>query len=291
MTLWKDYRNFTNKVVYMKYQNLLSLQKSFLLNFLNSKEILRGYSFLPLTTLLKYWNENVAGTTSAVVSKFGQQYLYLHSSAVDRLCKWVCDTMEMIQENKGSIKHCSEKTAEKSKQDSCTNSSNQRNEMAFQLARLIQERIREKKQESCGEQTASLDVVTEGGIDDIGNDRNDYSWWIKELDLFTADLMILQSTNAWLNASIVDSSQRILAQQFHCQHGLQSVGCGLAMSFSVTKQEYVQILHDHSRNHWLTISNKGAQDGEIYVYDSLLEVVERGNRFGIVGKDKRFRSP
>ena len=57
--------------------------------------------------------------------------------------------------------------------------------------------------------------MTEGGIDDIGNDRNDYSWWIKELDLFTADLMILQSTNAWLNASIVDSSQRILAQQFH----------------------------------------------------------------------------
>ena len=178
----------------------------------------------------------------------------------------------MIKENKGSIKHCSEKTAEKSKQDSCTNSSNQRNEMVFQLAKLIQERIREKKQESCGEQTASLDVVTEGGIDDIGNDRNYYSWWIKERDLFTADLMILQSTNAWLNASIVDSSQRILAQQFHYQHGLQSVSCGLAMSFSVTKQEYVQILHDHSRNHWLTISNKGAQDGEIYVYDRLLEV-------------------
>ena len=74
MTLWKDYRNFTKRSCLREVSEFVIITEELFIEFseFKKKEILRGYSFLPLTTLLKYWNENVAGTTSAVVSKFGQ---------------------------------------------------------------------------------------------------------------------------------------------------------------------------------------------------------------------------
>ena len=50
--------------------------------------------------------------------------------------------------------------------------------------------------------------------------------------------------------------------------GLQDTIHGQNMSFKATKGELVQILHSGG-NHWLTVSNVGAEPDTIRVYDSL----------------------
>ena len=42
------------------------------------------------------------------------------------------------------------------------------------------------------------------------------------------------------------------------------------MTFAVEQRPYVQVLHDSTLKHWLTISNIGAEDpASVLVYDSL----------------------
>ena len=101
------------------------------------------------------------------------------------------------------------------------------------------------------------------GFESVKND----SYWIEDLLLMKSDRLILESSNDWLNSSIVDASQRVLAQQFK-KDGLQEVGNGLTMSFEIETGEFIQILHDPN-GHWLCICNTGAAPNEVFVYDSL----------------------
>ena len=94
--------------------------------------------------------------------------------------------------------------------------------------------------------------------------------WIESLQLFERDKRILTKPGQWLNSSIIDTAQQILATQFKSTFGFQRVGCGLAMTFVVEQRPYVQVLHDSTQKHWLTISNIGAEDpASVLVYDSL----------------------
>ena len=47
------------------------------------------------------------------------------------------------------------------------------------------------------------------------------------------------------------------------------MNCGLVMNFTVEAAEFIQIVHDHIRQHWLLISTVGAKKSEVMVYDSL----------------------
>lgn len=77
-------------------------------------------------------------------------------------------------------------------------------------------------------------------------------------------------TGKWLN------DKHILAAQFLMRSdpgllkvdGLQDTVLAQNMSFKATRGEMVQILHSGG-NHWLTVSNVGAETDAIRVYDSL----------------------
>ena len=91
--------------------------------------------------------------------------------------------------------------------------------------------------------------------------------WIEELDLLVSEKKILES-GGWLSAPIVNASQVILAKQFERTSGLQDVSGSLTMNFFIEKDKFIQILHE-PRGHWLTISNIGAKNSEVFVYDSM----------------------
>ena len=93
-------------------------------------------------------------------------------------------------------------------------------------------------------------------------------YWIENLGLLMSDKRILECNRSWLNASIIDTSQRLLATQFKGVSGFQNVGCFFTMSFIIQKT-FIQIIHDESRNHWLTISTLDTDQPFINVYDSL----------------------
>ena len=93
-------------------------------------------------------------------------------------------------------------------------------------------------------------------------------YWIENLGLLMSDKRILECNRSWLNASIIDTSQRLLATQFKGVSGFQNVGCSFTMSFIIQKT-FIQIIHDESRNHWLTISTLDTDQPFINVYDSL----------------------
>ena len=91
---------------------------------------------------------------------------------------------------------------------------------------------------------------------------------IENLGLLISDKRILECNRSCLNASIIDTSQRLLATQFKGVSGFQSVGCSFTMSFIIHKT-FIQIIHHESRNHWLTISTLDTDELFINVYDSL----------------------
>ena len=68
-----------------------------------------------------------------------------------------------------------------------------------------------------------------------------HSWNIGLLQLFKSDKKILESPTEWINSSIIDASQKLLACQFKSLGEFQSVGCGYSMTFSIKKDRFVQI--------------------------------------------------
>ena len=91
--------------------------------------------------------------------------------------------------------------------------------------------------------------------------------WIPELQLSSRDREILLSPTAWLTDSIIDAAQTLLKKATSVP-GLQSVCCGLTMTYDVQPGEFIQILHN-GHNHWATISTIGTTHPIINVYDSL----------------------
>ena len=141
---------------------------------------------------------------------------------------------------------------------------NSRNQLAYKLAMVSREREREKLTAKFNS-TSNFSILLE---DDDQTTQHD-NVWIENLHLFHSDKRILTTPGQWLNSSIIDTAQTLLATQFRNTFGFQSVGCGLAMTFAVKQRPYVQILHDNMQKHWLTISNIGTEEAVVFVYDSL----------------------
>ena len=140
------------------------------------------------------------------------------------------------------------------------------NHLAIYLATVTHERERKN--------STSNPSITDG---DISTD--DEEMWIESLQLFEHDKRILKTPGQWLNSSIIDTAQQILATQFKSTFGFQSVGCGLAMTFAVEQRPYVQVLHDSTQKHWLTISNIGAGDpASVLFYDSLFHQCDSSSK-------------
>ena len=91
--------------------------------------------------------------------------------------------------------------------------------------------------------------------------------WIPELELSKFDREALLNPIGWLTDSIIDAAQRLL-KEISPVPGLESVACGLTMSFSIQRGDFVQILNT-GKGHWVTAASIGAPPCVVRVYDSL----------------------
>ena len=72
-----------------------------------------------------------------------------------------------------------------------------------------------------------------------------------------------------LSDNVINVSQRIMAQNFSVQLGLQDTLLVQKTKFkSVPVGNFVQILHD-GKYHWVAISTHGCEQGEVIYMDSL----------------------
>ena len=138
-----------------------------------------------------------------------------------------------------------------------------RNEAARKLHASIRKKAHNRKKK--GEKKV-VDVETyEASATQVEPDC-----WIEALNLLVSEKRILESEE-WLSAPIINASQFILAKQFERNlhgTGFQDVCSSLTMNFLIEKGKFIQILHE-PQGHWLTISNLGAKNSEVFVYDSL----------------------
>lgn len=83
-------------------------------------------------------------------------------------------------------------------------------------------------------------------------------------------LTVFFLTGEWLNDKHIQAAQLLMKSDSGLLKvdGLQDTVRAQNMSFRATKGEMVQILHSGG-NHWLTVSNVGAEANTIRVYDSL----------------------
>ena len=104
-------------------------------------------------------------------------------------------------------------------------------------------------------------------VEEHQSKQKDTELWIPELGLTSSDRDILLSPTAWLTDSIIDAAQNLLKKAFPVP-GLQSVSCGLTMTYAVQPGEFIQILNT-GLGHWVTISTIGTSHPTVHVYDSL----------------------
>ena len=64
------------------------------------------------------------------------------------------------------------------------------------------------------------------------------------------------STNEMLNDVVINEVQNILHEQFPLAEGLERPTLGPFYNFSVSRGQFVQVLHDGAL-HWVCISNVG----------------------------------
>ena len=83
------------------------------------------------------------------------------------------------------------------------------------------------------------------------------SMWVQKLS--KADEHILLS-GEWLNDTIVNASQRLIATSFPLCNGLQDTNLGQTLAFDIQRSPFVQVLHT-GYDHWVTISTYGCDLG------------------------------
>ncbi|XP_050038259.3 uncharacterized protein [Dermacentor andersoni] len=72
-----------------------------------------------------------------------------------------------------------------------------------------------------------------------------------------------------LSDSVINIAQYLTKRKFPNVQGFQDVLLGQRLRFSQVTGMFVQILHVRNPDHWLTVTNIGASQDEIFVYDSI----------------------
>lgn len=83
------------------------------------------------------------------------------------------------------------------------------------------------------------------------------------------ELKALQGSE-WLSDSVINAAQSIISTQFPHKCGFQDVLYGQGLKFKKMKK-FIQILHVPSPGHWITVTNYGAPEDTVFIYDSLDE--------------------
>jgi hypothetical protein len=99
--------------------------------------------------------------------------------------------------------------------------------------------------------------------------------WITELNLFNSDRQFVLDTSQLINDRIINAAQILLMKQYLTAEGLKNtidVAAGKICLHSGTNTNMVQILHDSSKNHWITVTTKNCVSGHVSVMCSLQQL-------------------
>ena len=77
-------------------------------------------------------------------------------------------------------------------------------------------------------------------------------YWLPDLQLTEADKELLLNPLGWLNDNHINAAQQLLKSNCSEISGFQDVTCGVALSFNVEPDEFIQILNNRN-GHWLTV--------------------------------------
>ena len=86
------------------------------------------------------------------------------------------------------------------------------NEVAFNLEVAVRKKKAEERKEAFNKM--SVEINYGDGYSGCVDAQQQY--WIKDFLLYDSDKKILESRTAWINASIIDASQTLLAHKFKC---------------------------------------------------------------------------
>ena len=75
--------------------------------------------------------------------------------------------------------------------------------------------------------------------------------WVPELELSHKDREIILSPVCWVTDSIINAAQTLLKDMYPVS-GMESAACGLTMTYSVQRSEFIQILNSGD-GHWVTV--------------------------------------
>ena len=100
-------------------------------------------------------------------------------------------------------------------------------------------------------------------VDDLQDTMEVKCMWVQKLS--KADEHILLS-GEWLNDTIVNASQRLIATSFPLCNGLQDTNLGQTVAFDIQRSPFVQVLHI-GYGHWVTISTYGCDLGFVDIYE------------------------
>ena len=118
------------------------------------------------------------------------------------------------------------------------------------------------------EDTTKKTVITLDDQPDAINSSKPRPWIDNGLvTLSMADKAILDGSD-WFTDDIMNAAQTMLADQFNITTGFQNTNAGMAMTFAIEPDEFIQILHDGGA-HWVMISTIGTKHPEVRMYDSL----------------------
>ena len=93
-------------------------------------------------------------------------------------------------------------------------------------------------------------------------------YWLPDLQLTEADKELLLNPLGWLNDNHINAAQQLLKSNCSEISGFQDVTCGVALSFNVEPDEFIQILNNRN-GHWLTVPTIDYPHPTVAVYDSM----------------------
>ena len=98
--------------------------------------------------------------------------------------------------------------------------------------------------------------------------------WIKNsvYVLNEKDHQLITSPTGWLDDTIIQASQLLLAQHFPDMEGLQPPTLEQIQGFQVHSGEFLH-LRNVRRSHWILVSNVGCDKGVVHVYNTMYSSV------------------
>ena len=136
------------------------------------------------------------------------------------------------------------------------------------LSRLARSRIFNKRQGMISAESVAESKAATINVETYSRNKFTFHYWLPDLKLTTEDKEILLNPVGKLTDNIINAAQTLLRAQYPHVPGMQDVVCGMALSFDVQPEEFVQILNTQTE-HWLTVSSIGCQHPTVNVYDSM----------------------